>query len=112
MDGPIRHVDSVQHQSLFVANGAHMPPQILSYQCFQPPSVPRAHAQPAIGAAGMMWKPPVVPNGNLATNYYHRPNEQLNRLVDVNTNISRFSGVPNLLNVLFLEETRKKITKR
>lgn len=95
-NGPIRHVDSVQHQSLFMSNTAQIPQMMMPYQPFHPPSVgpppampPQTPApsamQPTMGAAGgMLWKPPAVPvaNGNnnptAANSYYHhhRPNEQ------------------------------------
>lgn len=111
MDGPIRHVDSVQHQSLFVSNSSQMP-QVLS---FHPQSLlPPSPIQPTIGATGILWKQSgvTVTNSNLMTNYYHRSNNQLrpNRFFDVNTNISIF--VNTLLNDLFLAGTWKKIIKK
>lgn len=76
-----------------------MPQMMLPYQPFPPPSVgppppmpqipqmpqmPTPMMQPALGAAGMLWRPPTVTvanannNPTAANNYYHhhRPNEQ------------------------------------
>lgn len=112
-NGPIRHVDSVQHQSLFMSNTAQMPQMMHPYQPFHPPSVgpppampPQSPApsamQPTMGAAGgMLWKPPTVPvaNGNnnstAANSYYHhhRPNEQqqLNSRYNLTLNNSKIN---------------------
>ncbi|XP_026816399.1 lysine-specific demethylase 3A-like isoform X3 [Rhopalosiphum maidis] len=78
-----------------MSNTAQMPQMMLPYQPFPPPSVgppppmppqtPTPSAmQPALGAAGMLWKPSTVATANAnnnsaaANNYYHhhRPNEQ------------------------------------
>jgi len=71
-----------------------MPQMMLPYQPFPPPSVgppppmppqtPTPVMQPALGAAGMLWRPPTVSvanannNPTAANSYYHhhRPNEQ------------------------------------
>jgi len=78
-----------------MSNTAQMPQMMLPYQPFLPPPVGQPPAmpsqtpapssmQPAMGSAGMMWKPPTASaaNGNnnstAANSYYHhhRANEQ------------------------------------
>ncbi|XP_050529543.1 uncharacterized protein LOC126899059 isoform X2 [Daktulosphaira vitifoliae] len=85
VDGPIRHVDSVQHQSLFMSSSAQMSQAPLPFQSFHPPS---STVQP-MNVGGMMWKPPPVSVSNSngsggqqqSVNYYQQhANDQQFRL--------------------------------